>query len=154
LRARHERSLGMLGIRLICSCGRKFVTHHDLRGGHTRNCGGRNFVVEKKAVVTTPECVLCEHRPVCLRGYMSHLRSRHGTTLKENGIYLRCSCGTKITCSSSVGSHGVTCDRRKFTVKRRNESTSMERGARNEEQADSDAHCDITEQMVEDTVEE
>ncbi|GMS97624.1 hypothetical protein PENTCL1PPCAC_19799, partial [Pristionchus entomophagus] len=46
---------------------------------------------------TTPQCALCEMYPTTAYNYSAH---RHKSTLAQNGIYLNCSCGLKVTSQS------------------------------------------------------
>ncbi|GMT31256.1 hypothetical protein PFISCL1PPCAC_22553, partial [Pristionchus fissidentatus] len=116
----HATTLAEQGLRLRCSCGRKFFNVHYNSKEHTANCGGRDFTVEKaeKRAPTTPECVLCEFRPATLSGYISHLKSRHDSSLSKNDVYLVCTCGHKITSSVTVRHHGQICGRCEFTVEK------------------------------------
>ncbi|GMS82773.1 hypothetical protein PENTCL1PPCAC_4948, partial [Pristionchus entomophagus] len=63
----------------------------------------------------TPLCVLCgEEAAKDLFGYAAHFRS-HKSSLKEEGIYLICSCDYEFR---AVGPHSrlFQCDRRHFSL--------------------------------------
>ncbi|GMT04996.1 hypothetical protein PENTCL1PPCAC_27170 [Pristionchus entomophagus] len=70
----------------------------------------------------TPKCITCEIYPRAANVYAKHLFNAHGTTLKSNGIYLMCSCGSEIRCSKRDATHGKKCKSRTFTLHRSSEN--------------------------------
>ncbi|GMR31005.1 hypothetical protein PMAYCL1PPCAC_01200, partial [Pristionchus mayeri] len=56
-------------------------------------------------------------QPKTHMGYACHLRDKHTSSLLKNGIYLMCSCGTRISCVNSSKKHGnELCNGRDFTL--------------------------------------
>ncbi|GMR44100.1 hypothetical protein PMAYCL1PPCAC_14295, partial [Pristionchus mayeri] len=94
LKIHHKTTLLANGVYLTCSCGMRFNSGNDQKK-HDKKCTGYEFALHKLDDVATPQCVLCEKRPKTPRGYVMHLTRDHKSTLKENGIYLMCACGTR-----------------------------------------------------------
>ncbi|GMS81139.1 hypothetical protein PENTCL1PPCAC_3314, partial [Pristionchus entomophagus] len=79
-------------------------------------CNGQHFTLHKlsEIVHSNPQCVLCEAHPSTVIGYTYHLKKHHKTTLRANGIYLLCACGTRINSEWSHNKH--ECKGEQFTI--------------------------------------
>ncbi|GMS90776.1 hypothetical protein PENTCL1PPCAC_12951, partial [Pristionchus entomophagus] len=65
---------------------------------------------------TTTQCILCEIFPSSASSFAHHLYFHHDwTTLKSNGIFLRCSCGVEFRSTNNPG-HSDDCDGNEFTI--------------------------------------
>ncbi|GMR43346.1 hypothetical protein PMAYCL1PPCAC_13541, partial [Pristionchus mayeri] len=102
LRLKHSTTPDLAGCILRCECGNETVSFN-----HSRKCEISNTTVIRTgdgpirrltdlAVADVP-CVYpqCDIHPKTPGGYIMHLRRHHKTTLKGNGVYLKCSCGAR-----------------------------------------------------------
>ncbi|GMR43788.1 hypothetical protein PMAYCL1PPCAC_13983, partial [Pristionchus mayeri] len=64
----------------------------------------------------TPQCVLCKMHPKTPKGYTTHLREHHDTTLLKSEIYLMCSCGHRFGSEHSQKKQNKKCNGRQFTL--------------------------------------
>ncbi|GMT08136.1 hypothetical protein PENTCL1PPCAC_30310, partial [Pristionchus entomophagus] len=67
------------------------------------------------ATPSTPKCLHCPMYPSTSTGYAKHLAKHHQSTLREEGIYIICSCGIRVTSETHNPKHSPMCDRRRFT---------------------------------------
>ncbi|GMS90773.1 hypothetical protein PENTCL1PPCAC_12948, partial [Pristionchus entomophagus] len=113
----HRSTLKANGIFLLCSCGKE-VRGQRYDANHSKTCEGLMYTLHKLSdkVYTTPKCILCEMHPTTTRGYATHLKQFHKSTLRANGFYLLCLCGEEIGCHSSNLNHDEKCDGRQFTL--------------------------------------
>ncbi|GMS86056.1 hypothetical protein PENTCL1PPCAC_8231, partial [Pristionchus entomophagus] len=115
LRNKHSTSPSLAGLDLLYDCG-----HESLSDEHSRVCSANYTVIRNRdgpilRLKATPLCVLCgEEAAKDLFGYAAHLRS-HKSSLKDEGIYLICSCDYEVR---AVGPHlhSKMCDGRQFTI--------------------------------------
>ncbi|GMS90775.1 hypothetical protein PENTCL1PPCAC_12950, partial [Pristionchus entomophagus] len=122
----HKSSLKVNGVYLRCDCGTD-VHNYDYNPNHAKECDRLKFTLRKlhftKMGYTTPQCFACETYPSTASGYVSHLYSRHNTTLKLNGWSLICSCGKDFRTRGIDPNHTQKCDGLQFSLKNYEETT-------------------------------
>ncbi|GMS90774.1 hypothetical protein PENTCL1PPCAC_12949, partial [Pristionchus entomophagus] len=108
------------GIYLRYSCGVDVrFSIYNLK--HKINCNRTEFILHKldlfrAGTQSNPRCILCKIFPTTAIDYAHHLYTRHQSTLKSNGIYLRCSCGGEVYSYHRYLIHNGQCDGSKFTI--------------------------------------
>ncbi|GMR31188.1 hypothetical protein PMAYCL1PPCAC_01383 [Pristionchus mayeri] len=112
LKRKHSTTPIMAGFSLKCECGKICGSEW-----HRRKCNLANFTVIRRK--KTPQCVMCNEYSTTAKGYMQHLLKHHKSSLKKNGVYLKCACGlidTHLASSKDRPKHFGKCNKLRFSL--------------------------------------
>ncbi|GMR43344.1 hypothetical protein PMAYCL1PPCAC_13539, partial [Pristionchus mayeri] len=123
LKEKHSTTPSLAGCLLRCDCGHESYSHM-----HGQECQTANFTIIRnedapiRRIEMTPQCVLCKIHPKTPGGYIMHLRRHHKTTLKGNGVYLKCSCGARYNHEKDYLKHDKKCTGTDYTLHKLDEN--------------------------------
>ncbi|GMR37670.1 hypothetical protein PMAYCL1PPCAC_07865, partial [Pristionchus mayeri] len=126
LRYKHDTTLRLANAILKCDCGETCISEV-----HSKRCKIANFEVVKvndgpirrlsDIKTASVRCIVdgCERILKSPFNYGSHLQRTHSTSLKMEGYYILCECGTRIGSVNVAAKHH--CEMEDFTVRKLSE---------------------------------
>ncbi|GMR37669.1 hypothetical protein PMAYCL1PPCAC_07864, partial [Pristionchus mayeri] len=132
LRYKHDTTLKLANAILKCECGQKCFSR-----AHSERCKIANFEViqvscgpirrRSEAKTANVRCIIdgCEKFLKNPYNYGNHLRRSHSSSLRMEGYYILCECGTRITSITVAENHHVSTGKLECII-RRNEQRRKE----------------------------